>query len=132
VGLGTVGVLTLLAAVSLAVIVFFRRNTGDDRPWNAVIAPALVLAGLLAAIYLSVHNFDALTGVTSGPVTLLPWLIPLAALIGFGVWYLKRAPLTVTYRTGRRKTSAGTAARPGSQPSISAHVRATRWSWSAE
>jgi transposase InsO family protein len=62
---------------------------------NSVIAPVLGLAGLLAAIYLSVHNFDALTGVTSGPVTLLPWLIPLAAVIGFGVWYLNRADRVV-------------------------------------
>jgi amino acid transporter len=103
VGLGTVGVLTLLAAVSLAVIVFFRRTPGDVRPWNSVIAPVLGLAGLLAAIYLSVHNFDALTGVTSGPVTLLPWLIPLAALIGFGVWYLKRAGGVVDVTLGQSR-----------------------------
>jgi amino acid transporter len=100
VGLGTVGVLALLAAVSLAVIVFFRRTPGDDRPWNTVIAPVLGFAGLVAAIYLSVHNFDALTGVTSGPVTLLPWLIPLAALTGLGVWYAKRASSAVDVTLG--------------------------------
>ena len=30
------------------------------------------------------HNFDVLTGVTSGPVPLMPLLIPIAALVGTG------------------------------------------------
>jgi hypothetical protein len=32
------------------------------------------------------RNFDVLTGATSGAVPLLPWLIPLAALLGVAVW----------------------------------------------
>ena len=90
VGLGTVALIALEVAVSVAVVAFFRRTRADIRPWNTVIAPLLGLAGLGVALYLSIHNFDTLTGVTSGPVTLLPWLIPLAAAIGLGMWYAKR------------------------------------------
>jgi amino acid transporter len=90
VGLGTLGVLVLQAAASAAVIVFFRRTRVDTRPWQTVIAPLLGLAGLVTAIYLVVHNFDVLTGATSGAVPLLPWLVPLAALAGFAVWAAMR------------------------------------------
>jgi amino acid transporter len=90
VGLGTVAVLTLMAFTSLAVIGYFRSVEGEVPVWSGFAAPALGGAGLAAAIYLSLHNFDALTGVTSGPVTYLPWLIPLAAVIGLLVWWLKR------------------------------------------
>jgi hypothetical protein len=71
-----------MAVTSLAVIGYFRTASGEESPWTAYVAPALGFAGLVTAIYLSLHNFDTLTGVTSGPVTYLPWLIPIAALIG--------------------------------------------------
>ena len=90
VGLGTVAVLTLMAVTSLAVIGYFRTAGAADSPWTEYVAPALAFGGLVAVIYLSLHNFDALTGVTSGPVTYLPWLIPIAALIGLAVWWAKR------------------------------------------
>jgi amino acid transporter len=90
VGLGTLGVLVLQAAASVAVIAFFRRTRADTRPWQTLIAPLLGLAGLVTAIYLVVHNFDVLTGATSGAVPLLPWLVPLAALGGLAVWAAMR------------------------------------------
>jgi amino acid transporter len=90
VGLGTVSVLTLMAVTSLAVIGYFRSARVDEPVLSSVVAPVLGFVGLCAGIYLALHNFDALTGVTSGPITYLPWLIPLAALIGIGVWYAKR------------------------------------------
>jgi multisubunit Na+/H+ antiporter MnhB subunit len=75
---GTVTVLTLMAVTSLAVIGHFRTASGEESPWTAYVAPALGFAGLVTAIYLSLHNFDTLAGVTAGPVTYLPWLIPIA------------------------------------------------------
>jgi amino acid transporter len=86
VGLGTLGVLVLQAATSVAVIVYFRRTRGDARPWHTLVAPALALIGLIGAVYLVTRNFEVLTGVTSGPVLLLPWLIPVAALVGLAAW----------------------------------------------
>ncbi|HLG57875.1 MAG TPA: APC family permease [Vicinamibacterales bacterium] len=106
VGLGTLAVLTLMAATSLAVIGFFRSRsqTTVESPWKVLVAPALGCAGLCAAIYLGVHNFDALTGATSGPVTYLPWLIPAAALIGLGVWWVKRENETADVTLGLDET----------------------------
>ncbi|GIJ56932.1 APC family permease [Virgisporangium aurantiacum] len=86
VGLGTLGVLVLQAATSVAVVVYFRRTRGDARPWQTLIAPTLALVGLTGAVYLVTRNFTVLTGVTSGPVLLLPWLIPVAALVGLAAW----------------------------------------------
>jgi amino acid transporter len=90
VGLGTVAVLTLMAVTSLAVIGYFRSRGTENSPWSAYVAPALGFAGLGTAIYLCLNNFQTLTGVTSGPVTYLPWLIPIAALLGLAVWWAKR------------------------------------------
>ena len=90
VGLGTLGVLTLQAVACIAVVRFFRQTRADTNPWRTLIAPLLGFAGLLTAIYLVLHNFDVLTGVSSGLVPLLPLLIPLAALVGWAVWYQRR------------------------------------------
>jgi amino acid transporter len=90
VGLGTLGVLVLQAAASVAVIAFFRRTRVDTRPWQTLVAPLLGFAGLVAAIYLVLHNFDVLTGATSGVVPLLPWLVVLAALAGLATWAAMR------------------------------------------
>jgi amino acid transporter len=90
VGLGTVGVLVLEAAVSVAIVLFFRARRHAANLWQTLVAPVLGFCGLVAAIYLCVRNFGALVGVSSGPVKLLPWLIPLAALVGLGTSQIKR------------------------------------------
>jgi amino acid transporter len=82
VGLGTVGVLVLQASASLAVVGFFQRTKVERNPVVTVVAPLLGAAGLIAAVILALRNFDVLTGETSGVVPLLPWLLPVAALIG--------------------------------------------------
>jgi amino acid transporter len=89
IGFGTVGVLGLEAAVSIAILAFFRSTRVDTRPWQTVIAPLLGLAGLLVVVYLSLHNFDTLVG-TTGIVTYLPWLYPLTAAIGLVVAHYTR------------------------------------------
>jgi amino acid transporter len=88
VGVGTVGVLVLQAAVALVVVVFFRRTGLDRRPWHTVVAPLLGAAGLIYAIVMSVRHFGVLTGSTSDVVRRLYWLIPIAAVVGaaVGVW----------------------------------------------
>lgn len=90
VGLGTVGVLVLEAAVCVAIVLFFRSRRQRASVWRTLVAPVLGFCGLVAAIYLCLHNFGALVGVSSGPVKLLPWLIALAGLVGAATWWFKR------------------------------------------
>jgi amino acid transporter len=101
---GTVGVLVLQAAVALVVVVFFWRTKLDRRVWHTVVAPLLGAAGLLYAIVMAIDNFDVLTGSASDVVNGLYWLIPIVAVVGFGVG---------TWRTGRgADLEAGFAADP--------------------
>ncbi|MFR9729469.1 APC family permease [Saccharopolyspora sp. MS10] len=79
-GIGTVAVLVLQTAVAAAVLVFFRRRVRGPR-WQTAVAPLLGMLGLAAGIVLAVANFDVLTGLTGGAAFLLPWLIPVAALL---------------------------------------------------
>jgi amino acid transporter len=80
VGFGTVGILLLYTAGSLSVIGYLRMKERDNRIWHGVIAPALAAAGLLAATYLGIDNFETLTGSTQDWVNAL-WLLPFAAAI---------------------------------------------------
>lgn len=92
VALGTVGVLLLQGGCSAAVFAFFRRTRVDARYWHTMIAPALGTLGIGVAVYLSVANFKDLTGATSGVISLLPWLLVIAAVAGLVVARLRRAP----------------------------------------
>ncbi|ELB87488.1 amino acid permease [Rhodococcus wratislaviensis IFP 2016] len=83
VGLGTLAVLVLQAAVAVAVIVFFRTRPGGPL-WQTLIAPVLGALGLAVGIVLAIVNFDSLTGITGPTAALLPLLIPVAGLLSFG------------------------------------------------
>jgi amino acid transporter len=61
-GIATLAVAILMAATSLAVIVYFARSRSDFRPWNTVIAPALGLIGLVGAAVIIFVNFPFLVG----------------------------------------------------------------------
>ena len=89
VGLGTLGVLLLQLSASAAVIGFFRRNRVESNPWKTIVAPALGGLGLLAVFILALVNFGVLTGVTSGPITVLPALIPIVAAVGLA-WGIRQ------------------------------------------
>ncbi len=70
----------LYTAGSLSVIGYLRMKERDNRIWHGVIAPTLAAAGLLAATYLGIDNFETLTGSTQDWVNAL-WLLPFAAAI---------------------------------------------------
>lgn len=98
VGVGTVGVLVMQAATSVAVMVFFlRKKRTEFRLWSGAIAPILAALGLTAATYLAQTNWDILAGATSGIPTVLPWLIVLAAIVGVaGAWATRRTRTSLT------------------------------------
>ncbi|WP_197082644.1 APC family permease [Bradyrhizobium sp. LTSP885] len=73
--LGTIGIVSLQAAVAYAIVVFFRRER-DPRRFTTLLMPLLAGLGLTAAVVLIVRNYDLLTGsdsrwVNSAPIVLL-------------------------------------------------------------
>lgn len=82
VGLGTVGLLISLCAVSLAIVVFFARTKLERNPWTTVIAPLLAAAALLAVLIIAITNYEIL-GSAPESARLLLWLIPAAAIVGW-------------------------------------------------
>lgn len=89
VGLGTVAIIVLQFSACIAVIGFFRRVRTGRSLWTTVIAPALAACGLGFALVISVVYFDSMTGVSHGPVTWLPILVPIVAVIGL-LWGRRR------------------------------------------
>jgi len=84
VGLGTVGLLISLCAVSMSVIVFFTRTKLETNPWTTVIAPSIAGIGLVIVLILALTNYEIL-GSAPESAKLLLILIPVAALLGWAV-----------------------------------------------
>lgn len=106
-GLGTVGILTLMALVSFAVIVWFSRRgiPADANIFKCYIAPALAILTLGATVILSVLHFDLVVG--GEPGQNLGLLIVLAAslVIGAGLaLYFRSARPLIFARLGRADT----------------------------
>ncbi|MBP2330582.1 amino acid transporter [Kibdelosporangium banguiense] len=97
-GLGTLGILVLQAAASLAVIAFFRHRAGSSL-WRTLVAPLLGALGLAAGIVLAVVNFGVLTGITGPASALLPLLIPIVAFVAAVVAALRRHTVRLTAST---------------------------------
>jgi amino acid transporter len=103
IGLGTLGILVLQAAASLAVIAFFRRRAGSSL-WRTLVAPLLGALGLLAGIVLAVLNFGTLTGITGAAASLLPLLIPVVALVAVVVASRRRHAVRLAATTTRQRS----------------------------
>ncbi|MBB4660661.1 APC family permease [Conexibacter arvalis] len=110
-GVGALGVIGLMAVTSIAVVAFFWRRP-DRSLWRHVVAPGLAALGLLTACCLIVDNYSLLTGSTSSVVNALPWLLVVAAAIGFVVGWKRppRAPLDVFAEDAEEPATAPPAA----------------------
>lgn len=92
VGLGSVGLMVLLALTALGIPVFFaRRGTYGV---TTTVAPAIGGIAIAAATWLAVTNYTALTGVDSPLVNALPWLLVVVAIAGFlqALWMRANRP----------------------------------------
>lgn len=101
-GVATLAIAVLMAATSIAVIVYFARTKKDRRRWNTVIAPLLGTIGLVLSSALIVAYFPVLVGdadadgnpVFGGTSWFLLGLIVLFPLIGYAqaAWIRARRP----------------------------------------
>jgi amino acid transporter len=80
--LAVIGILTVQALVSVAIILFFRKVKTTSRTWTTLIAPTLGLVGLLGALGLVINNLSLLSGSESLIVKSFPYLIVLVGLVG--------------------------------------------------
>jgi hypothetical protein len=80
VGLGSVGLMSLLAGTALVVPIFFARR--GIYGVATTVAPAIGGLAIAVATVLAVANYSALTGVDSPVINSLPWLLVPCALVG--------------------------------------------------
>jgi amino acid transporter len=125
---GGFGVLLLIAATSVAVLVFFARNQTGENVWRRVVAPVLATICLMIVVYLAVDNFATLLGVSgSSP---LRWILPCVYLVAvlLGLVYglvLRSASPDVYARIGLgAKAGSGKAAPALPSPSGGSHTAA--------
>ncbi|BBC38859.1 Amino acid permease [Streptomyces graminofaciens] len=93
-GVAVLGIMLLYFLTSASVVVFFRRERLDTRPWNTLIAPGLGALGIVGAIWLVVENFTTLIGGDSGTAIWLELSIPAVMLLGIVGARLKRPAAT--------------------------------------
>jgi amino acid transporter len=93
---GTIGIIALEAATSIAVVSYFARDRQGHSIWRVVIAPVAAAIGLSALTLLSVWQVDLLTGATSA----VNWslLVPLPILFVVGI--------CIAYRIRQKDRSA--------------------------
>ena len=101
VGVGTLAIIVLQAITSISVAVYFRREPSDHNPWRTLIAPVIGAIGLAIATVLVLKNWSAMVGASGGFSHVLPWIIPLAAVIGLVLPLPSRQdPVVIAQTTG--------------------------------
>jgi len=111
VGLGSVGLMALLAVMALAIPLFFLKKRMFGLGRSA--APAIGGTVIAIAVYLAFANYSAITGVNSVVVNHLPYLLVVVALAGGAQarWLRVRKPgIYAQIGATRVDESAGTAA----------------------
>lgn len=88
-GLGTIGIFCLQAAASVAVVLFFRKDRRGTPVWNSAIAPSLAAIAITVIVYLAVSNWGILSGAVEGYAVYLPAVIPVAAVVGLVVAFVR-------------------------------------------
>ncbi|WP_188587581.1 amino acid permease [Gordonia jinhuaensis] len=82
VGLGTLGIILVQAISASAVLGFFARRN-DRKMWSGVVAPVAATIGLVIGFVSAAIHFSTLTDSQSPAVASIPYLLPLAGVLGF-------------------------------------------------
>ncbi len=82
-GVGTLGVVVLMAVASASVLGLSGRIAVKDGRLATRVAPALAELALLAVAALAWLHFDALSGVSGRLARVAPLAVPVAAVVGF-------------------------------------------------
>ena len=94
-GLAVVAIVLIEVLVCIAIMVYFRRNRGEENIFQTIIAPVLATVGLVLGEYLLMSRFGLLAGtvaegvdptVTSWGLSAIGWVLVLLpfALLGAG------------------------------------------------
>lgn len=83
------GIIVLMAATSLAVIVYFRRRGGPRFGWRSTVAPAFAFVALVAIGVVSFANIDILTGDPTKSIIVIGYLAA-AVLVGIVLAVVRR------------------------------------------
>lgn len=108
-GLGSTGVLILMALVSAAVAVFFFRRgvPGSENVWKVYIAPILSALALTAVVVFAILRFDLVVGGAPGQNLWLLGILALSLGLGLSVAaYLRRAKPEIYQKLGRKDAGA--------------------------
>jgi amino acid transporter len=78
---GAMGLVLLMALVSVAVIGYFAKNSNGVNIWSRVIAPVIAAIALFGVFALIVANFNVLlTSDPTAPVTALTFVLPIVVI----------------------------------------------------
>ena len=80
--LAVLGILAVQVLVSIAVIMFFRRDNKGNNVWTTTIAPTIALIGLAGGIVLVTANLSLLAGTSNIVVSSFPFLVLAVGLLG--------------------------------------------------
>lgn len=109
VGLGSVGVLALMALVSISVIAWFVRQGAsfDESVWKTRVAPAVAAIALWAVVILAVIHFELVVGGEPGQYTWFVYILAAFFAVGAGLATYHRSRNPETYeRLGRAEPGA--------------------------
>lgn len=84
-GVAVLALVLLLLLTSISVVVFFRRQQLDRRPWNTLVAPVLAAAGMAGTIWLILGNFTTLIDGDATTATWLALTVVVALAVGAGL-----------------------------------------------
>jgi amino acid transporter len=106
IGVGTLGVIALQAAASLAVVAFFWIRS-DRALWQCIVAPAIGFVGLVTAFVMALVNYPKLTGSSDVGVNSVPLALLVVAVAGIVMALVLRRKRPTTYAAIARSRVRG-------------------------